>query len=261
MTKLAQLQANFIHDCLSGPLNPDNSLMASDIDSQLISAQGLMGVYQNSAIANITNALSLSYPVIEKLVGQDFFKTMCREYIFKNWPETGNMDDYGECFSKFLAELEQVKQLNYLEDVARLEWLFHQSSLADDSCDFDWSTLTKIAEADILKLNFLLSPSVKIIHSNVPIDKIWQMNQLNAQEEIELCLEVENETFIVLFRQGLKTEMMVVTASEFTLLQSFSAGHNFGIAIESAKAVDVNISIDSSLQKYIELGLICGCSL
>jgi len=259
--KLAQLQNNFIDDCLSGPLTADNTLMANEIDTQFISAPGLMGIYQHSAIANITNALSLSYPVIEKLVGQGFFKTMCREYILKNWPESGNMDDYGGSFAKFLVEFEQVKQLSYLDDVARFEWLFHQSSLADDSCDFDWSTLAKVAEADILKLNFLLSPSVKIIHCNVPVDKIWQMNQPNAQEENELIIELDNETFIVLFRQGLKTEMMAIVESEFVLLQSFEAGQRFEAAIERAKVVDANISIDSCLQKYIQLGLICGFSL
>jgi len=261
MTKLAQLQANFIHDCLSGPLTSENTLMANEVDSQSISAQGLMGIYQHSAIANTINTLSLSYPVIEKLVGQDFFKAMCREYILKNWPESGNMDDYGQSFSQFLAEYEQAKQLSYLEDVARLEWLFHQSALADDSYNFDWSTLAKVAEADILKLNFLLSPSVKIIHCDVPVDKIWQMNQPNAQEDKALTIEVGNKTFIVLFRQGLKTEMMAIVESEFVLLQSFEAGRRFEVAIERAKVVDANISIDSCLQKYIQLGLICGFSL
>jgi len=261
MTKLAVLQNNFIHDCLSGPLTPENTLMANDIDSQFISAQGLMGIYQHSAIANITNALSLSYPVIEKLVGDNFFKAMCREYILQNWPATGNMDDYGECFSQFIAEFKQTKQLTYLEDVARFEWLFHQSSLADDSSNFDWSALASITESDVLKLKFLLSPPVKLINCKVAIDKIWQMNQANAQEDIELCLEENSETFIVLFRQGLKTEMMTIAASEFALLQSFSEGNNFEAVIESARAIDANIPIDSNLQKYIELGLICGFSL
>ena len=55
MTKLAELQTNFIHDCLSGALTADNTLMANYLNTQLISAQGLMGIYQSSAIANITN--------------------------------------------------------------------------------------------------------------------------------------------------------------------------------------------------------------
>ena len=36
MTKLAQLQTNFIHDCLSGTLTADSTLMAKDLNTQLI---------------------------------------------------------------------------------------------------------------------------------------------------------------------------------------------------------------------------------
>ena len=259
MTKLAELQTNFIHDCLSGALTADNTLMANDLNTQLISAQGLMGIYQSSAIANITNSLSLSYPVIEKLVGKDFFQAMCKKYIVKHWPTSGNMDDYGEFFPSFLAEFEQVKHLLYLEDVAQLEWLFHQSSLANDKSFFDWTCLAKVTSSEAI--TFLLSPSVSIMCSTMPVDKIWLMNQVNALENIELSLESDNDTFIVLFRQGLKTEMMTVDEGGFTFLQSIEKGLNFEAVVESAKAVDADIAIDHSLKKYIELGIISGFSI
>ena len=259
MTKLAELQTNFIHDCLSGALTADNTLMANYLNTQLISAQGLMGIYQSSAIANITNSLSLSYPVIEKLVGKDFFQAMCKKYIVKHWPTSGNMDDYGEFFPSFLAEFEQVKHLLYLEDVAQLEWLFHQSSLANDKSFFDWTCLAKVTSSEAI--TFLLSPSVSIMCSTMPVDKIWLMNQVNALENIELSLESDNDTFIVLFRQGLKTEMMTVDEGGFTFLQSIEKGLNFEAVVESAKAVDADIAIDHSLKKYIELGIISGFSI
>lgn len=258
MTTLAQLQTNFIHDCLSGTLTVDKTLMAKDLDTQFISARGLMGIYQHSAIANITNSLRLSYPVIEKLVGKDFFQLMCKSYIVIHWPTTGNMDDYGESFSSFLAAFEQVKHLPYLEDVAHLEWLFHQSSLANDNSYFDWTRLVKVTSSDTL--TFLLAPTVSIMRSATPVDKIWLMNQENAPEISELSLDGTSDTFIVLFRQGLKTEMMTIAESEFTFLQSIEKGLDFEATIESAKAVDADIAIDYCLKSYIELGIISGFS-
>ncbi|MCJ8294037.1 MAG: DNA-binding domain-containing protein [Colwellia sp.] len=265
MTKLVELQANFIKDCLSGPINTDNISLAKDIDTSSISAQGLIAIYQNSAIANITSSLSLSYPVVEKLVGKDFFAQVSRQYIFNHWPTTGNMDDYGENFPQFLAELQQAKHLAYLKDVAELEWLFHQSSLAKDSSDFDWAKLAKVAPTDALQLKFLLAPAVALIESTHPIDKIWQMNQDNGSQDLELGLELDidgdSNVFILLFRQGLKTDMMTITASEFALLQSFSNDQLFARAIENATAVDTSISIDNALKKYIQLGVLCGFSI
>ncbi|WP_019026511.1 DNA-binding domain-containing protein [Colwellia piezophila] len=264
MTKLADLQSNFIKDCLSGTLTANNISMATELDTRSISAQGLMGIYQHSAIANITSSLSLTYPVVEKLVGKDFFAQVSRQYIFIYWPTTANMDDYGENFPLFVAELEQAKSLTYLKDVAQLEWLFHQCSLAKDSITFDWTLLAKVAPADALQLNFILAPSVALIKSTQPIDKIWQMNQENVPDNSELALDGDNETNIVLFKQALKTQMITISASEFALLQSFAQGHSFEMAIERVMAnttmIEADSSIDNILKKYIALGVICGFS-
>ena len=268
---LAQMQRNFISDCLSGKLTPDNTLMAKNIDCRNISAQGLMGIYQNSGIANISQALSLTYPVIEKLVGEDFFRATCRQFIAVNWPESGNMDDYGNEFPYFLAQFEHAKHLVYLKDVARLEWDFHLSSLADDAEITDWSKLVQVT--DILQLQFSLAPSVNLISSIFPIDKIWQFNQssnpsgfdvkANINININDNLNDRNEegiTYLLVFRQVFKTVIMQITVGEFSLLQAIEQDQNFEQAITSATTQQADISIDNSLKKFIELGVISGFS-
>jgi len=258
VTRLAELQRNFISDCLSGKLKQDSILLAKDIDSSVISAKGLMGIYQNSAIANITHSLILTYPVIEKLLGEEFFSAMCREFIYLTWPKSGNMDDYGVEFADFLAEFEHAKHLLYLKDVARLEWAFHQSSLANDALSTDWSTLAQAS--DILQLTFLVTPSLSLISSTFPIDKIWHLNQDNASAdmEVEFSDEQDNNTFIVLFRQQLKTVVLPITVGEFTLLKAFENQETFEKAIIAASAKQGDFSVDNSLKKFIELGVISG---
>jgi hypothetical protein len=258
VTTLAELQRNFISDCLSGKLRQNHTLLTKNIDSRVISAQGLMGIYQNSAIANITHSLILTYPVIEKLVGNEFFTAMCREYIFLTWPQSGNMDDYGVEFPEFLAEFEHAKHLLYLKDIARLEWAFHQSSLAEDATITDWSTLAQAS--DILQLKFLVTPSLSLISSTFPIDKIWHLNQENTSPDIAVDFsdEQDNNTFIVLFRQQLKTVILPITSGEFALLYAFKTGESFEKAIVVASAKQADFSVDDSLKKFIELGVISG---
>ncbi len=257
-TKLADMQRNFISDCLSGKLTKENTLMAHDIDSHDISAQGLMGIYQSSAIANITHALSLTYPVIEKLVGKDFFRATCRQFIRDVWPKTANMDDYGGEFPEFLSEFEHAKHLVYLADVARLEWAFHQSSLADNSSITDWSTLAKVT--DILQLQFVLAPSYRLIHSAYPIDKIWQLNQDNALPDIEVDFsrddDTNNSTYLVLIRPELKTLIVPITHGEFEFLQCFERKKTFEQAIIVATSKQEGFCVDNSLKKFIELSII-----
>lgn len=260
-TGLAKLQANFISDCLSGRLSKDSTLLTENIDNSVISATGLMGIYQSSALANITQALSITYPVIEKLVGEEFFRATCRQYIYVAWPESGNMDDYGADFPEFLAAFEHAKHLVYLKDVARLEWAFHQSSLDNDANITDWSTLAQVT--DILKLKFVLAPSFRLVNSRFPVDQIWQLNQVNTSPELDLTVNHDDDkestdTFLVLNRQGLKTVITPLTYDEFTLLQAFENGENFEQAIILATAKQADISMDNCLKKLIELGIVCG---
>lgn len=257
-TTLAELQRHFISDCLSGRLTKDKILTEKYIDSRVISAHGLMGIYQNSAIANITHSLLLTYPVIEKLLGNVFFTAMCKEFAYITWPKSGNMDDYGVEFPDFLAEFEHTKHLLYLRDVARLEWAFHQSSLADDAPNTDWSTLAQVS--DILRLKFLVTPSLSLVRSEFPIDEIWHVNQEghSASSLVELANEQGDYTFIVLFRQLLKTVVLPISAGEFALLAAFKGGEVFEKAIVAASSKQAELSIDDSLKKFIELGVISG---
>lgn len=260
MTSLSEMQRNFISDCLSDKPNKNNTLMTKDLDTRHISAEGLMEIYRNNAFGKITHSLLLTYPVIKKLVGDDFFRAMCREYIQKSWPESGNMDDYGSDFYHFLAEFEHVKYLTYLCDVACLEWAFHQSSLAENTRVFDWSTLAQVT--NILTLKFTLAPSVSLISSSFPIDKIWEVNQIELPEtndiQINLNDDKQDKTFLVLVRQYLKTEIISITVGEFVLLNAFNNNHTFEFAIESATKEDESFSIDDALKKFIELSIISG---
>jgi len=255
MTALAELQRNFISDCLSENINSKKPLLAKDIDISLISASGLMGIYRSSAIANIIYAMKLTYPVIEKLVGEDFFRASCKKFILSHCPKSANMDDYGQEFGSFLANFEPAKQLTYLKSVAQLEWYYHLSSLDDDSKPVDWSLLSSI---DALHVKLLLAPSVKLITSPFPVNNIWQMNQSNAYENKPIDISLEQETLLIIFRSGLSTKIMTVTAGEFALLLSFSKQYYLNDAIEIATAKDNTISIDDTLKKFIELNIISG---
>ena len=262
MTNLADLQKNFIHDCLSGKLTDDTVLLQNDVNTEFISAKGLMGIYQQSSIANIMHSMKLTYPVIEKLVGHDFFNGTCRQFIRLHWPITANMEDYGFEFANFLEEFKHTRQITYLSDVARLEWLFHQSSLADDSITIDWLRLSQVPADDALALKFVLAPSVRLFSSSFPVNDIWQMNQECSLDDpnssVNINLESSQKVSLLLFRKHLKVDILVVTPEEFALLELLMNKQTLANAIEVVATVNDTCSLDDLIQKYIELGVICG---
>src|SRR6516165_909152 len=83
---------------------------------------GRLEVYRNTFAGVLVNALRLSYPAVQKLVGEAFFEGAARAFIAGHPPASACLDDYGAAFPEFLAAFSPASSLAYLSDVARLEW-------------------------------------------------------------------------------------------------------------------------------------------
>ena len=79
-------------------------------------------VYRNNVTLSLISVLASTYPVVEEIVGDEFFATMAREFALSHLPQSPVMINYGEEFPDFLKTFAPVKELPYLSDVARLEW-------------------------------------------------------------------------------------------------------------------------------------------
>ncbi|PTT93348.1 DUF2063 domain-containing protein, partial [Pseudomonas sp. HMWF005] len=53
-------------------------------------------VYRNNVQSSLINALADSYPVVQQLVGEDFFRAMAAVFVQQHPPETPLMSRYGE---------------------------------------------------------------------------------------------------------------------------------------------------------------------
>ena len=93
-----------------------------DSDYRNYSVEIAIEVYRNNYRGNLHDTLTLVYPVIEQLVGRDFFRFMTRNFINQHQSRGGNLHHYGKEMASFIAAFEPAKELAYLSDVATLEW-------------------------------------------------------------------------------------------------------------------------------------------
>ena len=63
-------------------------------------------VHRNNVFASLIGALRGRYPVIERLVGEDFFEAAAGHFIEAHPPRSPMLIDYGEGFSAFLESFE-----------------------------------------------------------------------------------------------------------------------------------------------------------
>ena len=171
MPALHETQIAFAKGLFTGAL-PDNVTArdAREIDLRF-------AVYRNNVTVSLINALRARFPVVERLVGEEFFHACARAFVVGDPPRSRLLMHYGESFPAFLEDFEPVRSLPYLPDVARLEMARGQAYHAADAAPAGMELLAQAAEGDVETLRLRMHPSLRLIPSDHPIVTIWEMNQ------------------------------------------------------------------------------------
>lgn len=140
-----------------------------------------LDIYRNNYRGNLQDALAAAYPVVEQLVGQDFFRLVAREYIAQHPSRSGNLHLYGAQLADFLAAFTPAKDLVYLPDIAALEWACHSAYYAPDVATLDINALAQVAPQQYPVLTLALHPACHLLHSRYPVAAIWHAHQPHTQ--------------------------------------------------------------------------------
>jgi hypothetical protein len=178
MPALADLQCAF----LAALANGESEEIETLIDGRAPGAKQRLAIYRNNVRSNLCNALRIGFPVVERLVGAEFFSWLANGFIDRHPSRSGNLDRYGAEFPQFIREFDRDRDepalaaLPYLGDVAQLEWLIDAVMTApDDVVDID-------AQDE-------LPPYMRLLQSPYPVHRIWQVNQPDWQNDEAVSLE------------------------------------------------------------------------
>jgi len=133
-------------------------------------------VYRNNVAVSLTEALETAFPVIRKLVGEEFFKAMAGVFLRQYPPSSALLMFYGAEMSEFLAGFEPVQHLKYLPDVARLELALRQSYHATDAKAVNPETLQDLPADRLMAARMTFAPAMTLLRSHWPIHGIWRAN-------------------------------------------------------------------------------------
>jgi hypothetical protein len=237
---------------------------ASKLDT-LIRSNGLtsarrLQIYRNNIFHSFTEALRACYPVVERLVGKEFFDHAARRYIEYNPSRSGNLHNYGDRFPDFLMEYEPAQCLAYLPDIARLEWARQKAYHAADKKPLDVSSLQLVPQEKYGELYFQLHPSAQLLRSDYPILRIWEVNQPNYSGSLAVDLTAGKSRLLIL-RRDFNIEMRQLSSGEFHLLHALAAGHKLTHACEQALEADPGFDVRSSVCHHVAGMTIVGYSL
>jgi len=129
-------------------------------------------IYQRNLLASATRSLANSYPTVNALLGDDLLNVLTRDFLIAHPKSQYDWAQWGSEFPQWLAFHPVSTDAIYLVDCAKLDWIIHMSSKAEDN-NIDLNSLLLLESHDLNDLQLTYNPSVNVFYSDYPIVDIY----------------------------------------------------------------------------------------
>ncbi len=218
-----------------------------------ISAQRRLNIYRNNVSANLCLALAATYPVIQKLLGSEFFQNLADAYAIKHPSRCGDLRYFGRDLPDFLANLATVRSLPYLRDVARLEWACRCVSEAEIPALSAAVNVETFAPDDIANLGFRFHQTSRLVRSTYPVFTIWRVNQETHTGDKSVNLDDGAQSVLVV-RPDAKLELWPLDEAEAVFAAALLEGHSLAEAVDAVISCGQDVELQPLLGKYLSKG-------
>ncbi len=252
MRSLAELQRQFESDL--GVASVETAALAAYAGTSQRAQQGLE-IYRGNIRANTARALGAAYPVVEQIVGAEFFFGLAARYCRRFPSESGDLNEFGEFFAIFLADFKAVAEFPYLADVARLEWRVHRAHYAADPEPFNPACLAALSPDEQAAMRPRLHPACSVLQSAYPVARIWEVHQASFSGEFEVKF-AERPTYALVLRPRFRVEVAAISDAEAAFLLSCHDGQTLEAALAAARERDEAFDLARALGAWVASAVI-----
>jgi hypothetical protein len=214
-----------------------------------------LAVYRNNSAHFFRAALEISFPVVRRRVGDDYFRQLAFHYRQQHPSRSGDLQWVGRQFPEFLATHLAGGDYAWLADLAALEWRCELAAIAELVPALEVHALAGQPSASLEDLRFTLQPSLQLHQSTVPVFSVWLANQVENAPPVDQSLG--SEQGMVLQR----SEGVVVRPLPrpvFLYLDALLQGATLGDAVNIARIDEAGL-LDALRFQFGE-GLVCAVS-
>ena len=212
-----------------GIFDPDMAVPEGLLNADGTQAAKRFNVYRNNVAVSLTEALIAAFPVIYKLVGDQFFRGMAGIYLRKHKPTSPLMMYYGERMPMFLGRFQPAKSLPYLADMAQLELAMRQAYHAGDGVPMDGAKLAALAPTDLMGVRFAFAPATRVVSSDYAIDAIYRAN--TSADAPAVVMQPET---VLITRPNFDPQMHVISPAGAACIEALMKNQPLGVAISQA---------------------------
>lgn len=208
-------------------------------------------VYRNNVVVSLVDALAATFPVVQALVGEEFFRAMAGVFVRAHPPSSRILAWYGAELPDFIDRFEPAASLPYLADVARLEMArvraYHAADVAalpSEALQAAWANPDQLA-----RLRLGLHPSVQVLASRYAVFSLWAAHQ--GTLDLADVDPYQAETAL-LYRHAMEVDAMAVSPATGQFIRALLQGES----LLAAASVDNDLNLPATLAHLIRLQLL-----
>jgi len=225
-------------------------LLASVVGDSIPAAARLR-IYRNHVLRSLETALAATFPTVQALVGDEFFRGMARSFVASDLPLQPVLSEYGAGFARFVEGYAPAGGLPYLADIGRLDWALNVAFHSPATPRLASGDLASIPVEQLPAKSVSLAPGAAVLRSRYPIDRIWAAAQPRASSET-VDLEAGGARLLVLRRPD-DAGFVPLGDGEAGFLEALAAGRTLEEAAELALATDAVFELSPAFARLLHL--------
>jgi len=215
-------------------------------------------VYRNGYLKGCIDALRASYPVVDRLVGEDYFNFMAGAYVELHPPAHSSFAHYGDHFPDFVAAQVSQHQLSYLADCACLDQAWLRAYFAPDSILLSAMDVEQWQAQgnDIAELGVCLPQSVQLLHSTHAISTLWSLLKSGEDPAEGLMITPVAESQLAWRDAQDAVNVRVLNDAERAFITPLLDGADLGAAATQALQLDAEFPVIDFFSELLDSDLL-----
>ncbi|MEO7775470.1 MAG: DNA-binding domain-containing protein [Steroidobacteraceae bacterium] len=254
MARLADRQRDFAAALLNTDQLAPAGLVGPDGEQSALR----FSVYRNNVFVGLSAALRASFPCVARLVGDEFFAAMARDFVTVRPPASPVLLHYGAEFADFVGSFAPAASVPYLADVARIERAATEAYHARDEIPLTLAALAAVPHDQSPSLRLKLHPSLRLVRSVFPAFTIWRMNTKGGTPE---PVDLSEAQIAMILRADAEVDIRPASSGSHAFLVALGSGLTLSQALTNALAADSQFDLAGNLQELIQRGAFVGFDL
>lgn len=208
-------------------------------------------VYRNNVTVGFIRALEANFPVVRKLLGDQYFAGFARDFAQNHPPQSPLMFQYGAEFPKALESAEDLACYPYLGDIAQLEILWRESYHATDANVLASNAIVVIAPESLFDCRFKSHPSLRLIQSRFSIHTIFAANRPGGEDQV---FDPALPQRVMVTRPNHDVEIHAITQQQSAFFGALKDGEKLGDALDIAAVLGGYFDLSATLALLLQSG-------